>query len=156
MRTLLHTSDPAEPLVDLGDLDPAAKLADLVAVRDELLWLEDGEEPLDPTQAIREVVTVEHVEILHLHRHAHLRIRVEIRYHGRRVQAEYPPSTTLRRVERRAVRELGLAPGDAAELVLRCLGTDADLDPELHLGTLAGPRGEVVELDLVPAVHFAG
>ena len=68
MRTLLHTSDPAEPLVDLGDLDPAAKLADLVAVRDELLWLEDGEEPLDPTRAIREVVTVEQVEILHLHR----------------------------------------------------------------------------------------
>lgn len=156
MRTLLHTSDPATPLLDLGDLDPAARLVDVVAVRDELLFLEDAPDPLDPHRTIAELVVVEQVEILHLHRHRRHRVEVDVRYHGRRVQDRYAPSATLRRVERHAVRELGIAGADAADLVLRLRGSDADLDPEDHVGTLAGPEGHAVALDLVPAHRFAG
>lgn len=156
MRTLLHTSDPANPLLDLGDLDPAARLTDVVAIADELLFLEDNPDPLDPTRSIRELVADEQMEILHLHRHRHRHIEVDVRYHGQHVQARYAPSATLHRVERRAVRELGIADADAADLVLRRRGSDADLDPEDHLGTLAGPGADAVALDLVPAHRFAG
>lgn len=156
MRTLLHTSDPANPLVDLGVLDAAARLGDVVPAADELLFLEDNPDPLDPTCSIRELVAVEQVEVLHLHRSRHRRVEVDVRYDGRRVEDRYAPSATLRRVERRAVRELGIADADAADLVLRRRGSEADLDPEDHVGTLAGPHGHPVALDLVPAHRFAG
>lgn len=156
MRILLHTPDTTASLLDLGDIDSATRLDTVVSLTDELLFVEDQPDPLDPSITVEDVVTVHQVEILHLHRNRHPRIPVEVRYHAQRLSEQFAPSATLGRIEKRAVRAFGISTADATDLVLRLRGAESDLDPEDHIGTLAGPHGHAVELDLVPAHRFAG
>ena len=59
---------------------------------------------------------------VHLHRLKG--IDVAVRYAGRDVRRQFRPSATVGRVKRWATHELGVAPSDAAELMLQVSGTD--------------------------------
>lgn len=156
MQVYLHTPDQHAPLLDLGEVEPTRPISDLVTVdQNELLWRENDDDPVDLTTTIGSVAT-ETSAVLHLHRHARRRITTEVRYNGRTITDEYGPGTTVAKIHRQSTKEFGIDRAEATDLVLRLRNTTDDLDPEDHLGTLAGPRGRRVELDLVPGQRFAG
>jgi len=165
VRAYLHTPDAADPVRDLGELDPATRLAEVVELQlGEQLWVEDGDDPVDSSMPLAELTGGDGASrgngttpaVVHLQRHRRNRITVVVSYNGRTVTDDYSPATTIAKVQRRAVRALNVAAAEAADLVLQQRGATESLDEDEHLGTLVGPDGEKLELDLVPAHRFAG
>jgi len=109
---------------------------------------EDDEHALDKLKHVDEGLRV------HLH---HLKsIDVTVRYAGRDVRRAFRPSATVGRVKKWAAHELGVAPSDAAELMLQIKGTDNRPDTDVHIGTLIKAPEHTIEFDLVPSPRVNG
>lgn len=83
-------------------------------------------------------------------------IDVIVRYAGRDVRRSFRPSATVGRVKKWATHEMGVAPSDAAELMLQISGTDRRPDTDTHIGTLVKAPTRTIEFDLVPSPRVNG
>ena len=109
---------------------------------------DDDENPFDKVKGIPDGLRV------HLHRLKG--IDVIVRYAGRDVRRPFRPSATVGRVKRWAAHELGIAPSDAAELMLQISGTDTRPDADIHIGTLVTAHQRCITFDLVPSPRVNG
>jgi len=114
------------------------------------LYVEDS----DDEHAIENLKEIPHGLRVHLHRLKG--IDVTVRYAGRDVRRTFRPGSTIRRVKRWAVRELGISASDAAELMLQISGTDQRPDPDTHIGALVKYPNKALCLDLVPSTRVNG
>jgi hypothetical protein len=115
-----------------------------------LLYLEDS----DDENAIEKLTEIPDGLRLHLHRLKG--IDVAVRYAGRDVRRTFRPSATILRVKRWATQELGIAPSDAAELMLQISGTEQRPDSDTHIGALVKFPKRSLCLDLVPSTRVNG
>ena len=116
---------------------------------DFFLFIEDDDEkPFDKLDGIPEGLRV------HLHRLKG--IDVIVRYAGRDVRRPFRPSATVGRVKLWATHELGIAPSDAAELMLQISGTDTRPDADIHIGALLSVSQRSITFDLVPSPRVNG
>lgn len=83
-------------------------------------------------------------------------IDVIVRYAGKDARRSFRPSTTVGRTKKWATQELGIAPSDAAELMLQIKGTDSRPDADIHIGTLVKSPQHTLEFDLVPSPRVNG
>ena len=83
-------------------------------------------------------------------------IDVIVRYAGREVRRSFRPSATVGRVKKWATHEMGVAPSDAAEIMLQISGTDNRPDTDIHIGTLVKAPKRTLEFDLVPSPRVNG
>src|SRR5262249_19084294 len=83
-------------------------------------------------------------------------IDVQVRYAGCAVRRKFRPSATVARVKRWSTHELGIAPSDAAELMLQVSGTDTRPDGDIHIGTLVPGPKRAISFDLVPSPRVNG
>lgn len=109
---------------------------------------EDDEEHADKLKKIPEGLRV------HLHRLKG--IDVQVRYAGRDVRRTFRPSATIARIKNWATQELGVAPPDAAELMLQICGTDTRPDSDIHIGSLVHSPSRSIAFDLVPSPRVNG
>lgn len=109
---------------------------------------EDNEHAVDKLEQIDEGLRV------HLHRLKS--IDVIVYYAGKDVRRSFRPSTTVGRVKKWSTRELGIAPTDAAELMLQIKGSDIRPDSDIHIGTLVKSPEHTLEFDLVPSPRVNG
>lgn len=135
----------------LGDVK--RRLAERHAVLAEaLIFVEDGDEPLDETVVIETIVVGQSAK-LHLHRCR--RIKVIVAFAGARKEHEFAPSATVARIKTWAAGAFGLSPEDAGEHLLQIAGTHDRPSPAIHVGTLAGSECKVA-FDLVPDERVNG
>lgn len=128
----------------LAILPPGPELQSL------LFYVEDS----DDERAIEKLTEIPQGLRVHLHRLKG--VDVAVRYAGRDVRRTFRPSATLMRVKRWATHEFGIAPSDAAELMLQISGTDQRPDPDTHIGTLVKFPNKTLCLDLVPSTRVNG
>jgi hypothetical protein len=114
------------------------------------LYLEDS----DDEHAVEKLTEIPHGLRVHLHRLKG--IDVTVRYAGRDVRRTFRPSATILRVKHWAVHELGIAPSDAAELMLQISGTEQRPDADTHIGALVKFPNKALCLDLVPSTRVNG
>lgn len=93
---------------------------------------------------------------LRVHLHRLKGIDVQVRYAGRDVRRTFRPSATIARVKRWSTHELGIAPSDAAELMLQISGTDTRPDADVHIGSLVKAPARSISFDLVPSPRVNG
>ena len=135
----------------LGDFKQ--RLAERHAVLAEaLIFIEDGDEPLDETVMIETIVVGQSAK-LHLHRCR--RIKVTVAFAGTRKEHEFAPSATVARIKTWAADAFGLSPDDAGEHLLQIAGTHDRPSPATHVGALAGSECKVA-FDLVPDERVNG
>ena len=95
-------------------------------------------------------------EGLRLHLHRLKGIDVVVRYAGRDVRRSFRPSATVGRIKRWATQEMGVAPSDAAELMLQVHGSDNRPDADIHVGSLIEAPHHRATFDLVPSPRVNG
>lgn len=137
----------------------AAALAALLIKRhgleqEVLLFLEDSEEPLSDSAALRDHCGHAGVK-LHIHRCRH--IDVVVTFNGRTAGRRFPPSATVARVKHwAAVHEFKMSEADASEHVLQIANTHDRPSPGAHIGTLTTRPHCRVAFDLVPDQRVNG
>lgn len=101
---------------------------------DVLLFLEDGDEPVDELVIVREHAGPAGVKA-HVHRCRH--VEVAVTFNGKTVHHRFGPGSTIARVKHwAAVREFHMSEAEAAEHVLQIAGTHDRPAPGVHLGAL--------------------
>jgi len=93
---------------------------------------------------------------LRVHLHRLKAITVAIRYAGREEIHTFRPNVTIARVKVWATNAFGIAPSDAAELMLQIAGTDIRPDLDVHIGSLVKAPNHSLCFDLVPAPRVNG
>jgi hypothetical protein len=126
----------------------------------QLIFVEDGEEPLPPETRLEALLPDEEasadVLVLKLHVSRCRKVDVSIHYNGERATHHFPPSATVGRVHHWAAKHFGLAPRDAAEHVLQIHGTANRPDRDVHVGVLTTAGVCAVAFDLVPRKRVEG
>jgi hypothetical protein len=155
MEIYVHSVGREDPeLVEVSATDRVGELVEGEPGGENLVWLENAEEPLDPS------ATLEAARVSHrgnVHRGRCRKVETTVRFNGSKSHA-FSPATTVDRVLKWATGEHGfdLSPAEAAKHTLALPGADHPLDPRVHIGSLvAGGTCDVV-LDLVPKVRFEG
>lgn len=120
---------------------------------DELAFLEDSDEPLDRTKKLVDC-GIKEKSIVHCHRCQH--VMVTVNYNGTTKQNQFPPSATVARVQKWAVKEFGLKGQDAEDKVLRTDANAQPLEPDTHIGTLTPASVCSLNLYLTPLVLVEG
>lgn len=140
----------------LSKLEHAAGHTDLRA------FLEDIAAPLDEDAVVEELLPLAAEEDtvvgpLRLHLSRCHKVEVTVRFNGENEKRRFPPSATVERVRRWAVRRaFGLSPIDAAEHVLQLQNSTMRPDRDVHIGTLTGNGTCMVAFDLVPSKRVEG
>lgn len=119
-----------------------------------LLFLEDGEEPLDEAVLIATLDCISGFK-LHLHRCQH--VEVAVTFAGETVHHSFRPGATIARIKRWAAeRKFGMTEEEASEHRLQITGTHDRPAPGTHIGTLATCPTCRVSFDLVPDERVNG
>lgn len=63
------------------------------------------------------------------------KVQVTVRYAGRVAERRFPPVTRIGRIRKWAIKELGINPGDANELVLQVAGSTTQPTRDQHVGS---------------------
>jgi hypothetical protein len=159
----VHTHEGAEPkLVKASEDSSVKQLIDAITAAgglkanpDEtfLLFLEDVDEPLEHHRKLCEC-EIRHRH--HVHCHCCHRIKVSVFYNEEK-HASFPPSTTVKRVLKWAIKEFKLTPADAADKILVLKGSAKDELPlDAHIGSFAHPHECAVNLCLTAPVEVQG
>ena len=127
-----------------------AKLPQGVDAKEFHLFFEDDDDEA-PAERLKQIP-----EGLRVHLHRLKGIDVTVRYAGRDVRRTFRPSTTIGRVKRWSTNELGIAPSDAAELMLQISGTNTRPDDDVHVGSLVQSPARAISFDLVPSPRVNG
>jgi hypothetical protein len=132
------------------------------AHRNLLVFLEDVAAPLDEDAVVEELLPLATEEDgvvgpLRLHLSRCHKVEVTVRFNGENEKRRFPPSATVERVRRWAVRRaFDLSPIDAAEHVLQLQNSTMRPDRDVHIGTLTGSDTCMVAFDLVPSKRVEG
>jgi hypothetical protein len=119
-----------------------------------LLFLEDGEDPLDEAVAIGTVAGPAGAK-LHLHRCR--RVEIAVTFVGETVTQPFGPGATVASVKRWAAqRNFGMTEEEAGEHLLQIAGTHDRPAPGTHVGTLAACPACRIAFDLVPDERVNG
>lgn len=132
----------------------AETLVDVIGVEGDVeIWAEDATEPL---AADATVAMLKDLEVFAVHV-GKGQIAVTVTYNGDTKSGSFGPGTKIDKVLDWATGADGfdIPDGDRDDLVLRLKGSTETLDPDTHIGTLAG-KGDTLALDLVPGDKFAG
>jgi hypothetical protein len=117
-------------------------------------WLEDGEDPLEPTATLENLGIEERA---HLHISTCRMVAVSVRYGGDTKSRDFPPAATVASVFTWATgpHGFGLTPTERAKHTLAVCEGNAELDRSAHIGSFAGDDCNVC-LDLAPKERFEG
>lgn len=155
MRVLGHSGE-VQAIVEI-DVEPGITVTELL-VRlgsggEELLWLEEGEDSLDPTKTLIEVGIV---EFAHVHHGRCRMVAVTVRFGGEPKEHEFSPSTTVGRVFEWSVGDKGfdLPAAQRPKHTLGLCGTQEEAERKAHLGSLATDCR--VCFDLAPKTRYQG
>ena len=119
-----------------------------------LLFLEDGDEPLDEATLVATLGCVSGLK-LHLHRCRH--VEVAVTFGGETVHHSFRPGATIARIKCWAAeRKFGMTEEEASEHRLQITGTQDRPAPGIHIGTLATCPACRVSFDLVPDERING
>jgi hypothetical protein len=118
-----------------------------------LLWLEEQNDPLDPSLTLTEAGVV---EFAHLHHNVCRDVAVTVRFGGEDKARMFPPSASVQAVFSWAVGKEGFnLPADQrAKHTLGLCGTQTEADRRDHVGTLATECR--VCFDLAPKARYQG
>lgn len=150
MRVYVHDSEGKRVV----EAEEAATLADVIgADADAKIWAEDDPEPLEADATVG-ILAGRETAAVHVGKG---QIIVTVTYMDATKSETFGPGTKVDKVLDWATDEdgFGVPEGDRDDLVLRLKGSTDPLDPDTHIGTLAG-RGETLALDLLPGDRFAG
>lgn len=132
----------------------AAILAKHAAHSDSLLFIEDGEEPVEAAAPLGDQAGKNGLKV-HLHRCR--KVEALVTFNGRTVSRQFSPSATVAGVKKWAAeKEFGMTPEEAGEHVLQLAGTQERPAPGTHLGGLTSRPGCKVAFDLVPNERVNG
>lgn len=153
MTIHLH-GDAAEGVRAVED-STVVTIGDLFVDPDDLIWVIDEEDPLDPGILIVDLVAARKIELV---KHRCKKINVSVSYNGIEAIIRVAPSRKLRAVIRQSIKiaEFQIDPGSAADLELRLPGSEEGLDSSLPVGRLVANGKCEIELILAPAVRHAG
>jgi hypothetical protein len=150
VRDTGHIEAPADATVGWvkGQLIERAQ-----AVVDCVVFLEDSDESIEAAVVIEELAKKGPVR-LHLHPCRH--VEVSVTYNGRTVTRSFGPGTTIARIKGWAAEKLGIAAGDASELLLQIRGTMDRPSLSTHVGTLVKCPHCAISFDFVTNVKVNG
>jgi hypothetical protein len=157
MRIYVHGPGSSEVVV-LDEAPTDRRLSDLVEILDgDYVFLDDEDEPVDIQLSLVAIVrTDEPTHHHHLHHHPCRQITVVVFYNGMNKEVPASAGTRVESVLLRAISLFGIDPVTGADLVLRRQGTEADLPPSTHIGSLV-PRGScTISLNLLPGHREQG
>ncbi|TDO58216.1 hypothetical protein EV651_110252 [Kribbella sp. VKM Ac-2571] len=151
MRVYVHDSEGKRVI----EADEDSSLVEAAGIDggDARIWIEDTDEPVAVDAKVG-VLSDRAVAAIHVGKG---QITVSVTYNGQTRSDAFGPGTKIDKVLDWAVGSHGfdIPVGDQDDLVLREHGSPEDLDPDTHIGTLAG-KGDTLALDLVPGERFAG
>jgi hypothetical protein len=150
----IHIYKNGQGTAETREVEAGVRLADVVVVgADERVYRVGDEVELDVELTVVELFGEQpgHVVV-----HTCRRIEVTVAYGGAEKTVRAHPATRVRKVREEAVKAFGIAPGDAADLVLRLPGTTADLRLTDPVGTIVPAGACAVALDLVHAGRSQG
>lgn len=150
MRIYVHDAEGKRVV----EADEAATLADVTGAEAGVkIWAEDAAEPLAADATVA-VLSDRDVAAVHVGKG---QITVTVTFGHQTKSESFGPGTKIDKVLDWATGRDGLSipTGDRDDLVLRLKGSTEPLDPDTHIGTLAG-KGDTLALDLLPGDKFAG
>ena len=139
----------------LQDIDEHTSVSDLmrqVGLDDNSAWLEDTDEPLDPTNVLANVVK----DNAHIHFNRCRRVEVTVNFAGKERSRKFTPSATIQAVRRWAVGPDGfdLPAKERPKHEVGVCGTGNIAERTDHVGTLATDCS--LCLNLAPKDRFQG
>jgi hypothetical protein len=155
MKLFAHGSE--SEVVSEHDVESGISVA---ALRDEigadeaaLVWLEEGEEPLNPDHTLAQAGVAEFAHVHHGHNRT---VEVTVRFGGESKERHFPPSATVNRAFAWAVGNDGfdLPAAQRSKHTLGLCGSQAEVDRRIHVDSLAA-AGRVC-FDLAPKVRYQG
>lgn len=155
MKNFVHR--PGTPELDLVELDPTTTVAEFArqqGAADALVFVDDGEEPLDASLTLEQVGVADQT---HLHVARCRRVTATVHFNEESTTQEFPPNVGMVAVFQWAAGPKGfnLAPADKAEHMLVVTGTDTQVDEDGHLEGYASDECSA-QFDLVPKHRFEG
>lgn len=163
IEVYVHTHEGTEPkLVKVGDECTVKQLLEAISTagglegknhNEILVFLEDCDEPVEHHRKLSEC-EIRHRH--HVHCHPCHRIKVSV-FYNQEMHESFPPSTTVKRVLKWAVKAFKLTPAEAADKILVLKGdANEELDPANHIGSYAKPHQCAVDLRLTAPVEING
>ncbi|MFJ1562361.1 hypothetical protein [Streptomyces mirabilis] len=150
----LHTYKNGQSGVETREVEPEARLKEAVVIEvDEKAYRVGDEVELDVELTVVELLGEQsgHVVVHTCHR-----LEVTVAYGGTEKPVKAHPATRVRKVREEAIEAFGIAPADAADLVLRLPGTTTDLRLTDPVGAIVPAGSCAVALDLVHAGRSQG
>lgn len=156
MRLLVqHPGD--ETVIIIEEVDTGRPLGELIEVEeDELVWIDEGDEPVDIHLTLIEIGIEPDRRHVHGHKHRCRTVHVKVTYAGHTKEHDVAPNTTLEALLHWAIKAFGIDATTAADLVFRIAGSTEDLDFSTHVGTFTTPEHCSVVLDLLQGETSAG
>lgn len=150
--------------IELIELSDTATSADLIQTAIErglpedargeaLIFLEDKDNALDASLPLV-AQGVKNKDRVTLHRCR--RVEASVAFNARLEQRKFNPATTVGRVKRWFVKEIGMTPVDASEHALQITGTSRRPDEDVPIGTLVAEGTCSVAFTLVPRKRVEG
>lgn len=163
IEVYVHTANGVEPRLVQTSEDATVKqlIQAIVAIGgvhpgpdgEVRLFVEDSDEPLE---AHRKVCECEVRHRHHVHCHSCKRVKVSVFYNGEEHES-FPPSATVKRVLKWAIKAFSLTPAEAADKILVLHGSTTDELPlDAHIGSFVKGHECVVNLDLTAPVEVQG
>jgi hypothetical protein len=151
---LLHLHRPRRSVEAFEVFDDDARIRDIITVADDLIFLDDDDEPIDVNLTLAQVIGERgrHHHHYDIHRHPCRWINAYISYGDGTQTLQAAPSSRIATVRLRALDLFGIDPDTATNLVLRIPATDADLPESEYLSNQAGPKPCRIDLTLVPSL----
>jgi len=150
---LLHLHRPRRSVEAFEVFDDDARIRDIITVADDLIFLDDDDEPIDVNLTLAQAIggRGRHHHHYDIHRHPCRWINAYISYGDATQTLQAAPSSRIATVRLRALDLFGIEPDTAASLVLRIPATEADLPEGDYLSNQAGPKPCRIDLTLVPS-----
>lgn len=117
------------------------------------LYLEDSSDSLNQELSLKEAGIGPQQ---HVHIHRCKIIEVTVTFNGLQKSKKFPPSKTVGKVKKWAVKEFGMSTEDAIEHVLKITGSTDKPDEHTHIGALVVYPECQLFFDLVPKVRVEG
>ena len=157
LEIYVHTDGSEELLLVSVARDDCVRdlLTDDDAADDQMLWLVDGDEPLDTGRPVGDAGLTHRC---HVHRGRCRSVTVRVHHNGREIDLAVPPGSRVARVYRWSVGPEGFGlprdqiPGHA--LAIR--GREDLPGAETHVGSLVADGCCEVDFDLVPRRRYEG
>ncbi|GAB3039684.1 hypothetical protein GCM10027052_20050 [Parafrigoribacterium mesophilum] len=153
MRINIHEAGDT-PATIHREIADETRVGDLLVLdEEERLYLLDSEEEIDISRTVVEVFGTDGG---HAIKHTCKKVDVTVQYAGNPTSFQVSPSSRVKNVLKKAVRQLGVDNTQIPDLALRVAGTDVDLPSADPIGAHTSKHTCSIELDLVHLVRPQG